>query len=148
MHGNHRLTTQGSQDYAIMKWRLVLISTCKYYYSFKIFPCFWLVKTTCIVYHNQLLLTKFGKNFVILNQWHQSFCHIEPMMSKWCQKCNLLQVIELVTEKTWGQGSAIFGEQKNIEWKWFKWMIKKLLNSAFVGYKEFLDLGGCYPARP
>ena len=42
------------------------------YYSFKIFPCFWLVKTTHIIHHNQLLLTKFGKNFVILNQWPQN----------------------------------------------------------------------------
>ena len=38
-----------------------------YYYSFKIFPRFWLVKTTRrIMHYNQLLLTKFGKNFVIV----------------------------------------------------------------------------------
>ena len=43
-----------------------------YYYSyFKIFPRFWLVKTTRI-YHNQFLLTKFEKNL----------CHIEPMTSE------------------------------------------------------------------
>ena len=60
----------------------------KHYYSFKIFSCFWLVKTTCIhvIYHNQLLLTKFGKNLVILNQWCQKCSplqFIEPMKSKW-----------------------------------------------------------------
>ena len=44
----------------------------KPYYSFKIFPCFWLVKTTGIIHHNQLLFTKFGKNL----------CHIESMTSK------------------------------------------------------------------
>ena len=42
------------------------------YYSFKIFPHFWLVKTTRIIHHNQLLLTKFGK----------SLRHIESMKSK------------------------------------------------------------------
>ena len=43
-----------------------------YYYSFKIFPCFWLVKTTPIIHHNQLLFSKFGKNV----------CHIKSMVSK------------------------------------------------------------------
>ena len=37
-----------------------------HYYSFKIFPRFWLVKTTRIIHHNQLLFTKFGKN---LRHW-------------------------------------------------------------------------------
>ena len=36
--------------------------------SFQIFPRSWLVKTTRIIHHNKLLLTKFGKNFVILKQ--------------------------------------------------------------------------------
>ena len=38
-----------------------------YYYSFKIFPHFQLVKTRCIIHHNWLLLTQFGRNFDILN---------------------------------------------------------------------------------
>ena len=42
------------------------------YYSFKIFPRFWLVKTGPIIHHNQLLFTKFGKNLR----------HIESMTSK------------------------------------------------------------------
>ena len=36
------------------------------------FPCFWLVKTTRIIHHNQLLFTKFGKKLR----------HIESMTSK------------------------------------------------------------------
>ena len=36
--------------------------------SFQIFSRFWLVKTTRIIHYNKLLLTKFGKNFVILKQ--------------------------------------------------------------------------------
>ena len=43
-----------------------------YYYSFKIFPRFWLVETTRIIHHNQLLFTKFGKKLR----------HIESMTSK------------------------------------------------------------------
>ena len=47
--------------------------------SFKIFPRFWLVKTTArIIHHNQLLLTKYCTNDVkstarckLLNRWHQ-----------------------------------------------------------------------------
>ena len=53
-----------------------------FYYSFKIFPRFWLFKTTRITHHNQLMLTK---NFVILNRWHQKCSPlqiIEPLMSK------------------------------------------------------------------
>ena len=59
--------------------------SCIWYCSFqKNFPHFWLVKTTCII--DQPLLTKFGKNIVILNRPHQKFCHIEPMMFKMMSK--------------------------------------------------------------
>ena len=43
-----------------------------FYYSFKIFPRFWLVKTARINPHNQLLFSKFGENLR----------HIESMTSK------------------------------------------------------------------
>ena len=36
----------------------ILINT---YYSFKIFPQFRLAKSTCIIHHNQLRMTKFGR---------------------------------------------------------------------------------------
>ena len=49
-----------------------IVRSNNHYYSIKIFPRFWLVKTTRIIHHNQLLLTKFGKNLR----------HIESMMSK------------------------------------------------------------------
>ena len=48
------------------------------YYSFKIFPQFWLAKSTRIIHHNQLLMTKFGR--------------ILCLTKKWRQKCSLLQV--------------------------------------------------------
>ena len=44
----------------------------RHYYSFNIFPRIWLVKTTRIIHHNQPLLTKFEKNFVMLNRWRQN----------------------------------------------------------------------------
>ena len=44
----------------------------EFYYSFKLFSRFCLVKTTRIIHHNQLLFTKFGKNLR----------HIESMTSK------------------------------------------------------------------
>ena len=96
------------------------ISLKSVYYSFKIFPRFWLVKTTRIIHHKQLLLTK---NSVILNQWHQKCSPlqiIEPLTSKWRQKCSPVQIIESLTskiiepltEKTWGQGSVIQQREK------------------------------------
>ena len=59
-----------------------------HYYSFKIFPQFWLAKSARIIHHNQLLMTKFGR--------------ILCLMRKWCQKCSLLQVSAPLTEKTLG----------------------------------------------
>ena len=51
-----------------------LTEQCKnnrYNYSFKIFPRFWLGKTTRIIHHNQRLN-----------------CHIKPMTSKWRHRFN------------------------------------------------------------
>ena len=76
---------------------LITFSNNYPYYSFKIFPRFWLVKNTHIIYHNQLLLTKFEKNFVILNRWRQN----DVKSAAW------LQVIQPLTEKTWGQGWVV-----------------------------------------
>ena len=54
--------------------------------------------------------------------------------------------IEPLNEKTWERDKVIFSEQKNKErngetslrrGKYFERIIKQLLNSAFVGYKEF-----------
>ena len=106
------------------------------YYPFKIFPLFLLVKATRIIHHNQLLLTKYWTNDV-------KSAARQKLMSRWRQKCSLLQIIKLLTEKTWGQGCVIFGEQENKERngetrlrtrKYFEWIIQQLLNSAFVGY--------------
>ena len=59
------------------------------YYSFKIFPRLWLAKSKCIIHHNQLQMTKFGRILRLMNQWRQ--------------KCSFLQVNAPLTEKTWGR---------------------------------------------
>ena len=56
-----------------------------FYYSFKIFPRFWFPKSTLIIRHNQLKMTKFGR---------------------WRQKCS-------VTEKTWGEVEFFWLLKKN-----------------------------------
>ena len=68
------------------------------------------------------------------------------MTSKWRQKCSLQQVIELLTEKTCRHKVVLFlvSRKKNLEkmakllynyGKYFEWIIKQILNSAFRGYE-------------
>ena len=119
------------------------------YCPFKIFSRFWLVKTRRIIHHNQLLFTKFGKNL----------CHIESMMSKvqpyadyWTDDFKMTSEVRFAADywtadrKTCRRDCVIFGEQKNKEQngetplrtgKYFEWIIKQILNSAFIGYEEF-----------
>ena len=44
---------------------------CCIYYSFKIFPQFWMAKSTSIIHHNQLLMTKFGRLLCLTRKWGQ-----------------------------------------------------------------------------
>ena len=75
--------------YINLKWRQKTVSVKAtekvthswvklHYYSSKIFPQFWLAKSTRIIHHNQLLMTKFGR--------------ILCLTRKWPQKCSPLQV--------------------------------------------------------
>ena len=43
----------------------------RHYYSFKIFPRFWLAKSMRIIYHNQLLMTKFWRILRLINRRSQ-----------------------------------------------------------------------------
>ena len=117
-------------------WKLANKASC---YSFKIFPGFLLVKTTRIIHHNQLLLTKFEKNL----------CHIEPMTSKVQSAADYLTDDAKMTLKV--QPAAAYwtvyrenlvtrlknkernGESRSKTGKYFEWITKHLLNSAFVG---------------
>ena len=42
-----------------------------YYYSFKIFSWLWLAKSTRLIHHNQLLITKFGRILRLTRKWRQ-----------------------------------------------------------------------------
>ena len=53
----------------------------------------WLAKSTRIIHHNQLLMTKFGR--------------ILCLTRKWRQKCRPLQLKAPLTEKTWGRGWVV-----------------------------------------
>ena len=77
----------------------VIIFTNTHYYSFKIFLHFWLGKVQCIIHHNQLLLTKFGRFLWYVKNDINGAC---------TANC---QIIELLTEKTWGQGWVLIGSE-------------------------------------
>ena len=75
--------------------------SCQYkscYYSFKIFPQLWLAKSTCIIHHNQLLMTKFGR--------------ILCLTRKWRQKCSPLQVKAPLPRRP--------GDEVELFWLWKK----------------------------
>ena len=67
-------------------------------YLFKIFPQFWLAKSTRVIQHNQLLMTNFGR--------------ILCLTKKWCEKCSPLQVKALVPRKPW--------DKVELFWLWKK----------------------------
>ena len=73
------------------------------YYSFKIFPQFWLAKSTRLIHHNQLLMTRFGR--------------ILYLTRKWRRKCSPLQVNAPLTEKTWERGWVVLVVKK--KWRTF-----------------------------
>ena len=113
---------------------IILHCMCNtYYYSFKIFPCLWLVKNTHIIHHNQLLLTKFWKTFVILNRWCQKVCQ-EMLSTNDVKMISKVQPTAGYWTVEWENRGTIFGEQKNKEkngktplrmGKYFEWIIKQ-----------------------
>ena len=106
------------------------------------------------------------------------FGRILCLTRKWLQKCTLLQVNAPLTEKTWGRDWVVFVVKTKIEdtsldsrvrtthnrlqlelgeimakniaktASCFEWIIKQSLNSAFVSYEDYGDLGECYPPWP
>ena len=100
------------------------------------------------------------KNFACVPTWACSHAN-------WINDVKRLKTTEPLIEKTFGRGSVTFGEQKNKQRNgetslrteiYFEWIIKQLMNSAFVGYEEFcrswrvlstlaFSLGGYYPPR-
>ena len=62
-----------------------------YYYSFKIFPRFWLVKTTRIIHHNQLLFTKFGKK---LRRIESMTSKVQPAADYWTDDVKITSKVQ------------------------------------------------------
>ena len=115
----------------------------KFYYSIKIFLHFWLVKTARIIHHNQLLLTKYWINDIksaacckLLNRWHQNDVKSAArcrLLNHWPGKPGDKVLLYLLS----GKNTRRNGETAIRTGKYFEWIIKQLLNSAFVGYEEF-----------
>ena len=120
------------------------------YYSFKIFPRFWLIKTTCIIYHNWLLFTKIWKEsspywindvksaarFRLLNRWRENDVKSAArcrLLNRWPRKPGDDIMLFLVSKKNKERN----GETPLRTGKYCEWIIKQLLNLAFVGYEEF-----------
>ena len=90
---SYHIFPKASCDKSQDMWRSIkkkAINNNLRYYSFNMFPRFWLVKSTRTIHHNQLLMTKFGR--------------ILCLTRKWRQKCSPLQVNAPLPEKTWGRG--------------------------------------------
>ena len=71
-----------------------------YYYPFKIFPQFWLAKSTLMIHHNQLLMTRFGRILCLARNKHD------------VQNAAFLQVNAPLTEKTWGRDWVVLVVKK------------------------------------
>ena len=65
------------------------------YYSFKIFSRFWLVKTTCIIHHNQLLFTKFGEN---LRHIDSMTSKVQPAENYWTDDVKMTSKVQLAAD--------------------------------------------------
>ena len=110
---------------------------------------YWMIYRTWPIHHNQLLFSKFGKNL----------CHIESLTSKvqpsadyWTDDVKMTSKVQpaadywTINQKNLGMRLCYlwWAEKQRAEWRnsftngeVFKWIIKQLLNSAFVGRKEF-----------
>ena len=110
-----------------------------YYYSFKIFTCFWLVKTARIIHHNQLLLTKFGKN---LHHIEAMTSKVQPTADYWTDDVKMTSKVQPAADywtvdekKNWGRDCVYFWwaeKQRAKRWNSFKngeifWMNNKAI---------------------
>ena len=115
---------------------MLLIICVLLLFILKIFPSFWLVKTTRIIHHNQPMLIE---NFVILNRWRHKcsraavYWTTDVKMTSKVQSAADYWTIDVKdltkTEMAVSKFTSLSEENE--------WIIKQLLNSAFVGYEEF-----------
>ena len=130
----------------LLKLQWYLVTSCGHnfhYYLFKIFPRFWLVKTTRIIPHNQLLFSKFGKN---LRHYESMTSKAQPAADYWTDDVKMTSKVQpdadswTVDRENLGTSLCYFlwaekqnsGETPSKTGKCFEWIIKQLLNSTFV----------------
>ena len=116
------------------------------YYSFKIFPQFWLAKSTRLIHHNQLLMTKFGRILTLTRKWRQK-CSVfagwgtvnredlGTMLS--CFGCELKKMadISLVSRVR-----TTAGTRRNNNWKHGKNSKKTTRRATSAIWRIFMDL--------
>ena len=115
-----------------------------YYYSFKTFPRFWLVKTTRIIHHNQLLFTKFEKK---LRHIDSMTSKVQPTANYWTVDRKKLgtRLCYFCWAEKWLRGGLEVWAKKI-----FRMNNKAIIEFGFrrIIMKNSADLGGCYPPRP
>ena len=162
-----------------------------FFYSFKIFPQFWLAKSTRIIHHNQLLINKFRRILSLKRKWRQKCSPLQvkaPLPRRpgdevelfwlWRKKWRTFHSFQLGVRTTAGtrrNNSSKHGKNSKKTtrttaiWRifveldkpkrilskmnltlmqvsifllcfwtrnYFEWIIRQLMNSAFVGYEE------------
>ena len=83
---------------------IVVFRLNRNYYSFKTFPRFWLAKSTRLIHHNQLLMSKFWR--------------ILTLTRKWRQKCSVRAGWGTVNREDLGTRLSCFGRE-NKKWRTF-----------------------------
>ena len=153
-----------------MNVKLKMYKYC--YYSFKIFPRIWSVKTTRIIHHNQLLFTKFGKNLRhwindveiavlcrLLNRSRQNNVKNAArcrLLNRWPKKPGDEIVLSLVSRKTKSEMAKLNGEvfwmnnEAIIELDFRKiWRILQISEPSASVDNTLLDLqNSSYPTQP
>ena len=135
-------------------WLFILwlkFNMTSYYYSFKIFPRFWLVKTTRINHHNHAAAVhqiwkesspysindvKSAARCRLLNQWRQNDVKSAArcrLLNRWPRQPGDEFFVLVLVSRNWKQNKERNGETPLRTGKYFERIIKHLLNSAFVG---------------
>ena len=88
--GAHRFNVK-SVSPAYTAHFLVTMHIFFYYYWFKIFSHFWLVKTTRIIHYHQILFTKFGKN---LRHIKSMTSKVQPVENYWTDDIKMTSKVQ------------------------------------------------------
>ena len=116
-----------------------------HYYSFKLFPQFWLAKSTRIIHHNQLLMTKFGRILCLTRKWHQKCSPLQvkaPLLRRPGDEVELFWLLK----KKWRK-FHLFQEQE-LQLELGKIIAKNMAKTASVDNTLLYLLNSSYPTQP